>query len=65
MLAKVKQRLLQFHRDERGAMSVEMMLILAIVAIPVLILLYIFAKWIKDYFTTQSTTLQNDANSGG
>ncbi|HVT80440.1 MAG TPA: hypothetical protein VHM90_07270 [Phycisphaerae bacterium] len=60
MVAKIKQRLMQFHRDDRGAMSVEMMLILFIVAIPVVIALYFFGKWVLDKFNEKSTELQND-----
>lgn len=59
MLGKLKQRLLQFHNDDRGAMSVEMMLILAIVAIPVLILLYIFGKKIIAWFKDQDSQLDS------
>jgi Flp pilus assembly pilin Flp len=50
MPQRVKSLLSQFHKDERGAMSVEMILILAVIGIPVLILLYIFAKKIIGWF---------------
>ena len=57
MLKKIKSALGRFHNDQRGAMSVEMMLILAIVAIPVLILLYIFGKKVIAWFGTQNDAL--------
>ena len=57
MLKSIQRRLAQFHRDDRGAMSVEMMLILAIVAVPVLILLYIFGKKVIAWFQTQDQAL--------
>jgi Flp pilus assembly pilin Flp len=50
MLQSMKKLLSQFHKDERGAMSVEMILILAVIGIPVLILLYIFAKKVISWF---------------
>ena len=59
MLQSVKRLLSQFHKDERGAMSVEMILILAIIGVPILILLYIFAKMIIGWFNTQSQDLQS------
>jgi len=41
----------QIHRDEQGALSLEAVLIIAVIALPVLIVLYKFA-WpgIKSYF---------------
>jgi Flp pilus assembly pilin Flp len=59
MRANIKNRLRQFHADDRGAMSVEMMLILAIVAIPVLVILYIFGKKIIGWFNDQNTALDS------
>jgi Flp pilus assembly pilin Flp len=57
MLNKVKNALLRFHSDRRGAMSVEMMLILALVAIPILILLYVFGKKAIGWFQSQDQAL--------
>ena len=59
MLKNLRQQVLKIHRDERGAMSVEMMLILAIVAIPVLVLLYIFGKKAIGWFSDQNTQLDS------
>jgi Flp pilus assembly pilin Flp len=59
MLQRVKSLLNQFHKDERGAMSVEMILILAVIGIPVLILLYIFAKKVISWFNQADQDLSN------
>jgi Flp pilus assembly pilin Flp len=59
MLQRVKSLLNQFHKDERGAMSVEMILILAVIGIPVLVLLYIFAKKIIGWFNQADQDLTN------
>ena len=57
MLSKWKQHLLKIHRDERGAMSAEMLLIVAAIAIPIIILLAIFRNKIIGWFTDQDTKL--------
>lgn len=46
-----RKLLRDIHRDEKGALSLEAVLIIAVIALPVLIVLYKFA-WpaIKDYF---------------
>ncbi len=59
MLERVTRALNQIHKDERGAMSVEMILILAVIGIPVLILLYIFAKKIIGWFNQADQDLTN------
>ena len=60
MLKKFKQQLLHIHRDERGAMSVEKVLILALIALPILIVLFLFRKTIVDWFNTNSSQLNNN-----
>jgi Flp pilus assembly pilin Flp len=57
MFANLKNKLVALHKDEGGAMSVEMVLILAIIGIPILILLYIFAKKIITWFSEQDQNL--------
>jgi Flp pilus assembly pilin Flp len=57
MFAKFKNHLIALHKDEGGAMSVEMVLILAIIGVPILILLYIFAKKIIGWFQQQDSDL--------
>jgi Flp pilus assembly pilin Flp len=49
------------HQDESGAMSIEKILILALISLPLLIILYIFRGKIIGYFQTQTTSLDQDA----
>ena len=63
MLGKLKHALLRFHNDDRGAMSAEYMLLLALVGIPVAILLYIFGKKVVTWFKSQDAAL--DAEHSG
>lgn len=63
-MAKFKQitaLLKRLDRDEGGAMSVEKILILAVIALPILIILLAFRHTISDWFTTQSGTLSQNA----
>jgi Flp pilus assembly pilin Flp len=62
MLKNVKNRLLALHKDERGAMSAEYMLLLALIGIPVAILLYVFAKKVILWFNSANSDL--DASHG-
>ncbi len=54
MLKALKKHLLAIHQDQRGAMSVEKVLILAIIALPILIILYAFRKTIVEWFQGQA-----------
>ena len=53
----MKQMLLKLHRDERGAMSTEMLLIIAAIAIPLIILLALFRNKITEWFSDQNSKL--------
>ena len=57
MLKHAKKLLLRIHRDDRGAMSVEKILILAVIALPILIALYLFRKTIVSWFESNSSQL--------
>ncbi len=52
------------HRDERGAVSLETILIVAAIVIPILIFLLKYG-WptIKNYFNTGLQNLQNESNN--
>ena len=63
MLARIKQSLLALHRDERGAMSVEKILILALISIPLITVLYFFRGKLVSWFQTQSNDVTNQAAS--
>jgi len=60
MLAKLKRYLLALHHDERGAMSVEKVLILAIIALPILIVLFLFRQKIVGWFNDNANQLNNN-----
>lgn len=48
----------RLHGDDRGAMSVEKILILGLIALPIVIVLLAFRKTIVDWFTEQRQQLQ-------
>lgn len=53
----------QIHNDEEGAVSLETILVLGVIALPILIFLIKFA-WptVKAYFNSGLTNLQQGAN---
>lgn len=62
MLKKLTARFAQLHSDQAGAMSVEKILILACIALPLLIVLYIFRTKITGWFQNQSNSLEQSQN---
>lgn len=52
------------HRDERGAVSLETILIIAAIALPILIFILKFG-WpkIRDYFNTGMQNLENEGKN--
>ena len=60
----LKNLLLQVHRDERGAVTIETIMIIGAIAIPVLIFLLKFG-WpkIKNYFNDGMVDLEAEADS--
>ena len=60
MTAKLKNLLQQIHQDDSGAMSVEKILILGIIALPILIILYVFKGKIVNYFNSQAEQLPSN-----
>ena len=70
MLQKPRRRrwsrlplLSRIHRDERGAVSLETILIVAAIALPILIFILKFG-WpkIRDYFNTGMQNLENEGD---
>ena len=62
--ASVWRRLLhRLHRDQRGAVSLETILIVAAIALPILIFILKFG-WpkIRNYFNTGMDNLENEGN---
>jgi len=58
MVSYVKSIVRQAHGDTRGAMSVEKILILALIALPILVLLLAFRRTIVEWFTEQRDQLR-------
>lgn len=54
----------RIHRDERGAVSLETILIVAAIALPILIFILKFG-WpkIRDYFNQGMQNLENEGNN--
>ena len=63
-LRDFRKLLKRVHKNERGAVSLETIMIIGAIAIPVLIFLL---RWgwpkIKEYFTTGMTNLENEADN--
>ena len=57
MIAHLRRLAGRLHRDTTGAMSVEKILILALIALPILIVLLVFRKTIVEWFNTESSKL--------
>jgi Flp pilus assembly pilin Flp len=60
MKEKLKGMIKRFNDDEAGAMSVEKILILAVIAVPLIIVIVLFAKKAKEWFGEQETTLESN-----
>ena len=57
MMSHLRRFAGRLHRDTTGAMSVEKILILALIALPILIVLLVFRKTIVEWFNTESSKL--------
>jgi len=57
MVSRIRQMARQLHTDTAGAMSVEKILILALIAIPILVILIAFKTTIIGWFQGQSDQL--------
>lgn len=64
MKMRLKSFLSALHRDESGAMSVEKILILAAIALPILVVLYLFRNIIQGWFKEQSDSLKDSQTQG-
>ena len=64
MKTKIGRFLTRLHRNESGAMSVEKILILALIALPIIIILIAFKGTIVTWFSGQKDQLQ-DPGTGG
>jgi Flp pilus assembly pilin Flp len=64
MFGKTKALLTRLHRDDAGAMAVEKVLLIALIAIPLIVVLAIFRKTIESWFTQSQSGLQNNLPTG-
>ena len=58
MWTKFRSRLKALHQDDAGAMSVEKIMIIALIALPIVIALFLFRKTLVGWFTDQTTDLK-------
>ncbi|HBH51862.1 MAG TPA: hypothetical protein DDY91_08225 [Planctomycetaceae bacterium] len=63
-VSRIKRVLARLHRDERGGVSLETILIIGAIALPILIWTIKFG-WpkVRNYFDTGLQNLQNDTNN--
>ena len=57
-IERIKRGLRALHEDTAGAMSVEKILILALIALPIIIALLLFRQRIIGWFSDKSSELQ-------
>lgn len=57
MMSHLRRFTGRLHRDTTGAMSVEKVLILALIALPILIVLMLFRSTIVEWFRGQKSQL--------
>ncbi len=57
MLAHLRRLASRLHNDTEGAMSVEKIMIIALIALPIVIVLLAFRDKLKSWFSDQSTQL--------
>lgn len=64
LITRVKRELVRLHRDERGGVSLETILIIGAIALPILIWIIKYG-WpkVKNYFDTGLQNLQNSSNN--
>jgi len=57
MLKRIGRKLKALHEDDAGAMSVEKVMIIALIALPIIIALFLFRKKLVGWFEDQSEDL--------
>jgi Flp pilus assembly pilin Flp len=57
MLAKLRSLIKRVHKDTAGAMSVEKILILGLIALPIIVGLLLFREKIVGWFNDQANQL--------
>jgi Flp pilus assembly pilin Flp len=64
MKTKLAAMFKRLHENESGAMSVEKILILALIALPIIIILVAFKGTIATWFSGQKDQLQDPGQGG-
>ena len=68
MLERIREKLIELRHDERGMTVVEIVLLIALIILPIVIVLAVFGKEIKDYIKTMWTetkTKSTELKAGG
>jgi Flp pilus assembly pilin Flp len=65
MMRSLRNFVKRLHQDTAGAMSVEKILIIGLIALPILIILLLFKTKIIGWFQGQEKTLTDDSGVGG
>lgn len=58
MIKRIGTRIRALHNDESGAMSVEKVMIIALIALPIVIALWLFRQKLVTWFSDQSDQLK-------
>jgi len=64
MFARLRRVLSDLHHDTAGAMAVEKILLLALIALPIIIGLALFRHTIQGWFASWSTQVEQQNNQG-
>jgi Flp pilus assembly pilin Flp len=59
MMQRLKRLVKGLHEDTSGKMSVEMILLIGLIALPIVIFLILFKEKVIGFFTKQSQNLQD------
>ena len=63
-MSALSRALTRLHDDEAGAMSVEKILLVALIALPIIIVLVFFRDTIMGWFDTQAGQLGQEGGGG-
>ncbi len=63
-MSALTRALKRLHDDEAGAMSVEKILLVALIALPIIIVLVFFRDTIMGWFDTQAGQLHQEGGGG-
>ncbi len=60
MLLNLRKFAGRIHKDETGAMSVEKVMIIALISLPIIIALWLFRKKLVGWFNEKANSLSDD-----